>query len=222
LVYITFWLDLTGPSHFLSCGSPTGATLLKHRHLQQLGYALVVVPYWEWQKVRGNQASAAEYLRGKLRLGWSCAGEPKGASRSYTAHADEACAGRASAAPRGQETGRGGGRGCRSGGGGRREKAAEASKDKCAEEEEEEEEEVITSGSRSGKHTKKKGKGKRLPQFANAQDIVDQRYAQHDGAPSQQCPTVPGPDLSHTLESRFCFFFVFTIFSYVLFSFLFS
>ena len=87
--------------------------------------------------------------------------------------------------------------------------------------EEEEEEEVITSGSRRGKHTRKKGRGKRRTRFANAQDIVDQRYAQH--APSQQYTTVPGPDLSHTLESRLELFFLrYYCFSYVLFSFLFS
>ena len=63
---ITRWLDLTGPSHFLACGSPSGATLLKHRHLRQLGYALVVVPYWEWDQVRGDEAAEVEYLRGKL------------------------------------------------------------------------------------------------------------------------------------------------------------
>ena len=57
---------MTGPSHFLACGSTTGATLLKHRHLRQLGYALVVVPYWEWDQVRGDEAAEVEYLRGKL------------------------------------------------------------------------------------------------------------------------------------------------------------
>ena len=39
---------------------------LKHRLLQQMGYALVVVPYWEWNQVSGDQASEADYLRGKL------------------------------------------------------------------------------------------------------------------------------------------------------------
>ena len=57
---------MTGPSHFLACGSPTGATLLKHRHLRQLGYALVVVPYWEWGQVSGDEAAEVDYLRGKL------------------------------------------------------------------------------------------------------------------------------------------------------------
>ena len=46
-----------------------GATLLKHQHLRQLGYALVVVPYWEWDQVRGDKAAEFEYLRGKLDSG---------------------------------------------------------------------------------------------------------------------------------------------------------
>ena len=52
-----------------SCESATGATMLKHRHLRQLGYALVVVPYWEWDQVRGDEAAEVEYLRGKLDSG---------------------------------------------------------------------------------------------------------------------------------------------------------
>ena len=65
----TWAVEFDGPDHFLACGSPKGRTLLKHRHLRQLGYALVVVPYWEWGKVSGDEASEAGYLRGKLGLG---------------------------------------------------------------------------------------------------------------------------------------------------------
>jgi len=75
---LTRWLDLAGPSHFLACGSLTGATELKHRHLRQLGYALVVVPYWEWDQVRGDEAAEVGYLRGKLDS--SCGGEWAAAS----------------------------------------------------------------------------------------------------------------------------------------------
>ena len=95
---MTRWLGLTGPSHFLACGSPSGATLLKHRHLRQLGYALVVVPYWEWQHVRGDETSKVEYLRGKLDL--SRVGEPAAASHSHAAEVDEPCAAPASWASR--------------------------------------------------------------------------------------------------------------------------
>jgi hypothetical protein len=58
-------VEYDGPSHFLASGAPSGATLLKRRHLQLLGHALVSVPYWEWEGIQG--AGERElYLRGKL------------------------------------------------------------------------------------------------------------------------------------------------------------
>jgi len=68
-------VEFDGPSHFLASGSPNGATLLKRRHLQQLGYTLVVVPYWEWGRVEGSEASEVQYLRGKLNLASAGAGQ---------------------------------------------------------------------------------------------------------------------------------------------------
>jgi len=68
-------VEFDGPSHFLARGSPNGATLLKRRHLQQLGYTLVVVPYWEWNRVQGREASEVQYLRGKLNLAFAGAGQ---------------------------------------------------------------------------------------------------------------------------------------------------
>ena len=59
-------VEYDGPSHLLACGSPTGATLLKHRLLRLLGHNLVIVPYREWQKVRGDRASEMTYLRSLL------------------------------------------------------------------------------------------------------------------------------------------------------------
>jgi hypothetical protein len=38
-------VSFDGPSHFLASRVPTGATLLKRRHLQLLGHAVVSVPY---------------------------------------------------------------------------------------------------------------------------------------------------------------------------------
>jgi hypothetical protein len=34
------------PSHFLACKAPTGATLIKRRHLELLGCSLVSLPFW--------------------------------------------------------------------------------------------------------------------------------------------------------------------------------
>jgi len=39
-------VEYDGPSHFLSCRAPTGATLIKRRHLVLLGYTLVSIPFW--------------------------------------------------------------------------------------------------------------------------------------------------------------------------------
>jgi len=58
-------VEFHGPSHFLASGDPTGATLLKRRHLQLLGHTLVIVPYWEWNGCRGA-GEREQYLRGKL------------------------------------------------------------------------------------------------------------------------------------------------------------
>ena len=58
-------VEFDGPSHFLASGAPTGATLLKRRHLQLLGHALVSVPYWEWSECRGA-GEREQYLRSKL------------------------------------------------------------------------------------------------------------------------------------------------------------
>jgi hypothetical protein len=58
-------VEFDGPSHFLETGAPTGATLLKRRHLQLLGHALVSVPYWEWNGCNGP-GEREDYLRGKL------------------------------------------------------------------------------------------------------------------------------------------------------------
>jgi hypothetical protein len=57
-------VQFDGPSHFLTIRAPTGATLLKRRHLELLD-ALFTVPYWELEgcKMAGERE---QYLRGKL------------------------------------------------------------------------------------------------------------------------------------------------------------
>ena len=59
-------VEVDGPSHFLSCKSPTGATLIKRRHLELLGYNVVSVPYWEWAETRQNEKAQEAYLRSRL------------------------------------------------------------------------------------------------------------------------------------------------------------
>jgi hypothetical protein len=58
-------VEFDGPGHFLASGAPTGATLLKRRHLILLGYALVSLPYWEWDRCKG-EGDREQYLRSKL------------------------------------------------------------------------------------------------------------------------------------------------------------
>ncbi len=60
-------VEFDGPSHFLTCRSPVGATLMKRRHLELLGYTVVSVPFWEWGQLTGSD-ERKEYLRGKLHI----------------------------------------------------------------------------------------------------------------------------------------------------------
>jgi hypothetical protein len=60
-------LEFDGPSHFLACRSPTGATLMKRRHLELLGYTVVSLPFWEWNQLTRSD-ERKEYLRGKLHM----------------------------------------------------------------------------------------------------------------------------------------------------------
>jgi len=61
----TWAVEFDGPSHFLASRAPKGSTLLKRRHLQLLGYALVCLPYWEWAACRGAREKE-QYLMSKL------------------------------------------------------------------------------------------------------------------------------------------------------------
>jgi hypothetical protein len=61
----TWAVEFDGPSHFLTSRAPTGATLLKRRHLQLLGHTLVTVPYWEWEGCK-RAGEGEQYLRDKL------------------------------------------------------------------------------------------------------------------------------------------------------------
>ena len=53
-------------SHF--CGrTPTGRTALKRRQLRAAGWALLPVPYWEWD-VLGSKGAKQEYLLAALNI----------------------------------------------------------------------------------------------------------------------------------------------------------
>ena len=58
-------VEVDGPSHFVG-RTPTGATALKRRQLRAAGWALLPVPYWEWNDLGGSSARR-EYLRAALR-----------------------------------------------------------------------------------------------------------------------------------------------------------
>ena len=57
-------MEVDGPSHFFG-QQPSGATMLKRRQLRAAGWALLAVPHWEWNALRGK-AAKQEYLRRKL------------------------------------------------------------------------------------------------------------------------------------------------------------
>jgi hypothetical protein len=63
-------VEFDGPYHFLSSKEPTGATLIKWRHLERFGYPLVSVPYWDWYRLQageGTQRATEKLLRAALR-----------------------------------------------------------------------------------------------------------------------------------------------------------
>ena len=60
-------VEFDGPSHFLACGAPTGATLIKRHHLRLLGHALVSIPYLEWNSMGARADGQDKYLWGKLQ-----------------------------------------------------------------------------------------------------------------------------------------------------------
>ncbi len=58
-------VEFDGPSHFLTCRLPVGGTLMKRQHLELLGYTVVRLPFWAWDRLtEGDERK--EYLRGKL------------------------------------------------------------------------------------------------------------------------------------------------------------
>ena len=50
-------VEFDGPSHFSTCRLPVGVTLMKWRHLELLGYTVVILPFWEWGQLTGSDDS---------------------------------------------------------------------------------------------------------------------------------------------------------------------
>ena len=48
------------PLYFLTCVTPKGNTLPKRRHLRLFGYDLVVVKYWEWDRIKGDEGKSVQ------------------------------------------------------------------------------------------------------------------------------------------------------------------
>lgn len=66
-------VEVDGPSHFVRSSDGAlhcnGGTLLKRRHLAAQGYALVPLPFWEWDAVYNkNPEDRVRYLSEKLGL----------------------------------------------------------------------------------------------------------------------------------------------------------
>jgi hypothetical protein len=60
-------IEVDGPSHFVGrTHAPTGATALKRRQLRAAGWALVPVPYWQWNAL--DATGQREHLLRELRM----------------------------------------------------------------------------------------------------------------------------------------------------------
>ena len=68
-------VEVDGPSHFFG-QIPTGATALKRRQLRAAGWALLPVPYWEWNALADANAKEAYLLAALLRLPTPAAAPP--------------------------------------------------------------------------------------------------------------------------------------------------
>jgi hypothetical protein len=60
-------IEADGPTHFIQPGNTLeGATLFRNRALAARGYAVLSIPYWEWDALRGAD-SKQQYLLAKLQ-----------------------------------------------------------------------------------------------------------------------------------------------------------
>ena len=59
-------VEVDGPAHFFG-QVPTGATVLKRRQLRAAGWALLPVPYWEWNALGRSTHAKEAYLLAALK-----------------------------------------------------------------------------------------------------------------------------------------------------------
>ena len=62
-------VEVDGPSHFVG-REPSGATALKRRQLRAAGWALLSVPYWEWNEWVEAKGEAGVELEAGVEAGY--------------------------------------------------------------------------------------------------------------------------------------------------------
>ena len=75
-------VEFDGPVHFLVCGAPSGATVIKRRHMELLGHSLVSIVFADWYG-RGA-AEREEYLRQRLSVAQTSSASSTAASSADT------------------------------------------------------------------------------------------------------------------------------------------
>jgi hypothetical protein len=73
-------VEVDGPSHFVG-RTPKGATSLQRRQLRAAGWALLVVPHWEWDDLDGDADAQHAYLGRGLRAAANAEATAGGLSR---------------------------------------------------------------------------------------------------------------------------------------------
>ena len=76
-VFIIHWLcqqakklciEADGPYHYYNSTHDVNATtLMKHRHLSELDWHVISIPYWEWQSLHTPKAKRL-YLKARLAM----------------------------------------------------------------------------------------------------------------------------------------------------------
>lgn len=64
-------IEVDGPSHFIRTLSgmyeSNGSTIMKHRHIQNNGFKIIQIPFYEWDQLEGQNAKC-NYIKKKIEL----------------------------------------------------------------------------------------------------------------------------------------------------------